>query len=99
MAPSFAGELLSSQQAFLTFVSPDPVPALLGIHRIWTAPSSRRLSFAATLLDAVAKHAIYGRNITATERKDCVAFSQPSSAGQQLFRAWTGTSAFLVFVD
>jgi hypothetical protein len=72
---------------------------MIGIHRIWTSPSHRQLGLAQKLLDAVAKHSIYGCSISQEARKDRIAFSQPSRAGSRLFTAWTGTSAFLVFAD
>ena len=72
---------------------------MLGVHRIWTAPSHRQLGISQRLLDAAAKHSVYGCSISQEERRDRIAFSQPSRAGKRLFKAWTGTSAFLVFAD
>lgn len=79
-----------------------PLPAMLGVHRIWTSPAYRQYGVASHLLLAIAENSIYGLTFTkdgTLPYKDSIAFSQPSSAGQRLFTAFTGTPNFLVFVD
>lgn len=76
--------------------------AAIGVHRVWTASSYRRVGLAQRLLDAAAAHAIYGQPVfkdLPPFRKDVFAFSQPSSSGRRLFETWTGTDEFLIFVD
>ena len=71
----------------LTTHRPDAVPAIVGVHRVWTARSARRRGLASQLLDAVAKHWLYGgQRVSITQ----LAFSQPTQAGAALARTWTG---------
>lgn len=85
--------------ALTTFRSPDPLPTLLGVHRIWTSSSHRNAGLATLLLDAAAQRFIYGCPIPKQRRALDVAFSQPTGAGMALARSWTGTDAFRVFVE
>jgi len=71
---------------------------MVGVHRIWTARSTRRRGLASQLLDAVAGHWLYGgQRVAATQ----LAFSQPTQAGAALARAWTGLhdGGWSVFVE
>lgn len=79
--------------------SPDPLPTLLGVQRIWTTTTSRRHGLASRLLDCVAARYIYGSPIPPSRRKDDVAFSQPTGKGHKLAKAWTGSEATRVFVE
>lgn len=76
-----------------------PVPAKVGVDRIWTEESYRGWGVAESLLDAIASESIYGAPILEPQRRDIIAFSQPTDAGTRLFKHWTGTPAFLVFAE
>lgn len=70
------------------------VPAVVGVSRIWTSKSSRRIGIANNLLECVMSQFIYGMEIS----KDELAFSQPTESGGQLARAWYGEeSGWLVY--
>ncbi|KAF2857813.1 hypothetical protein K470DRAFT_279035 [Piedraia hortae CBS 480.64] len=64
-------------------VSSVPVPARLGIARIWTSPRCRCEGIASSLLDTALAS-------TKPLTKDDVAFSQPTEAGTRLARKWFG---------
>ncbi|SCV71033.1 BQ2448_3795 [Microbotryum intermedium] len=81
------------------FCDPGPVPALLGIHRIWTCSTYRRKGLGTKMLDLIAARCIYGAPISQERRKLDVAFSQPTGKGQALATRWTGTKTFRVFVE
>ncbi|TKA57634.1 hypothetical protein B0A53_00783 [Rhodotorula sp. CCFEE 5036] len=81
------------------FCSPERLPTLLGVQRIWTSNASRRCGLASRLLDFMAAKYIYGSPIPFDRRQSDVAFSQPTGKGQKLARAWTGSDAIRVFVD
>lgn len=83
----------------LSGCSPDLLPTLLGVQRIWTSNASRRLGLASRLLDFVAAKYVYGSPIPLERRREDVAFSQPTGKGQKLARTWTGSDAIRVFVD
>ena len=70
------------------------VPARLGVHRIWTSRSARRLGLATRVLDAARARFVYASPIPKAE----VAFSQPTGAGAALAKRWTGKqTGWLVF--
>ncbi|GAA5916432.1 ESCO family N-acetyltransferase [Sporobolomyces salmoneus] len=81
------------------FCSSEPLPTLLGVHRIWTSTSSRRHGLASRLLDHMARRYLYACPIKQERRKEDVAFSQPTGKGKDLATRWTGTEAFKVFVE
>lgn len=64
---------------------PNPRP-LVGIARIWVAPTWRRKGVATTLLRVVCKCHVYGMTYAPQD----VAFSQPSSAGSHLAASFSG---------
>ncbi|KAK8196892.1 ESCO1/2 acetyl-transferase-domain-containing protein [Phyllosticta capitalensis] len=59
---------------------PSPLPAHLGISRIWTSSSHRRSGIASTLLSAAAQSFVYGSRV----ERATVAFSQPTDMGARL---------------
>lgn len=77
--------------------SPTPVPAVVGVDRIWTEQAWRGHGIAEALLNTIAAESVYGAPIVELQRRDTIAFSQPTEAGARLFKRWTGTPAFLVF--
>lgn len=71
-------------------------PAILGISRIWTSNSHRKLGIATRLLDTARSDFLYGMSI----EKDRIAFSQPTESGGQLARKWFGQRAgWHVYID
>jgi N-acetyltransferase len=68
-----------------------PIPASLGISRIWTSPKWRRKGIATSLLNAALQEKGIGR--------ESIAFSQPTSAGKQLFLSFLRNDRLLVFLD
>ena len=71
-----------------------PVPAVVGVSRIWTCKTSRRKGIANNLLECVMSQFIYGMEI----EKDDLAFSQPTESGCHLARSWYGEdSRWLVY--
>ncbi|PLW31102.1 hypothetical protein PCASD_13517 [Puccinia coronata f. sp. avenae] len=95
------GELLRfGETTCELFCSPKPEAALVGIHRIWSSPPSRRMGYARRLLDAVADTFIYGMPIMGLKaRREAVAFSQPSESGMRLAADWFQTVLFKIFMD
>ncbi|CED82253.1 Protein involved in establishing cohesion between sister chromatids during DNA replication [Phaffia rhodozyma] len=77
------------------FCDPTPLPTQLGIHRIHTAHSARRLGIASTLLDIACKHTIFGMQVTSAEG---IAFSQPTRSGRALMERW-GQGSVRVFIE
>ncbi|KAK8243476.1 ESCO1/2 acetyl-transferase-domain-containing protein [Phyllosticta capitalensis] len=63
---------------------PSPLPAHLGISRIWTSSSHRRSGIASTLLSAAAQSFVYGSRV----ERATVAFSQPTDMGARLAAWW-----------
>ncbi|SCZ98339.1 BZ3500_MvSof-1268-A1-R1_Chr7-1g09101 [Microbotryum saponariae] len=86
-------------QGGAVFCDPNPVPTLLGIHRIWTCSTYRRKGLGTKMLDLIAARCIYGAPISQERRRLDVAFSQPTGKGHALAARWTGTKAFRVFVE
>lgn len=68
-----------------------PIPASLGVSRIWTSPRCRRKGIATALLNA----ALAEKGVA----KEMIAFSQPTSAGKHLFLSFLGNDRLLVFLD
>jgi N-acetyltransferase len=60
---------------------------LLGVSRIWTSKSHRKLGVATSLLDQARTNFFYGIEVP----KKMVAFSQPTESGGQLARKWFGS--------
>ncbi|EEH34925.1 N-acetyltransferase ECO1 [Paracoccidioides lutzii Pb01] len=67
-------------------VSKEAYPAVVGISRVWTSASSRRMGIAMDLLDCVVSNYIYGMEIP----KSQIAFSQPTESGCRLIEAFFG---------
>jgi N-acetyltransferase len=70
--------------------SPNPIPATLGIPRLFVAPSHRRQGVARALLDAAAKTAILGCPLNPNSGQ--IAFSQPTASGHAVMKNWGGQS-------
>jgi len=74
--------------------------ALVGIHRIWSAPPFRGMGLGFRLLSVVASSFIHGMPIDGDEmRRSLVAFSQPTESGMRLAVRWLGTAHFMIFKD
>ncbi|KAG0147139.1 hypothetical protein CROQUDRAFT_43293 [Cronartium quercuum f. sp. fusiforme G11] len=72
--------------------------ALIGIHRIWTSPTSRGTGLAHQLMDAVTRTLIYNFPIVTTQdRRALVAFSQPTESGMKFARKWCKSTCFNLF--
>ncbi|KAL7419611.1 hypothetical protein Q5752_005523 [Cryptotrichosporon argae] len=78
------------------FCDPTPLPTPLGIHRLFTIPSYRSLGLAQALLDAAARHTVYGCRFDALAGD--VAFSQPTESGRRAMERWA-RGKVRVFVD
>ncbi|KAG2175346.1 hypothetical protein INT44_007834 [Umbelopsis vinacea] len=78
-----------------TFKSPEKVPALCGISRIWVHPCHRGKGIATRLLNFACKLFIYGHPLDPSS----IAFSQPTGDGKNLAMHYTQTSKFLVYPD
>ncbi|KAK9459050.1 ESCO1/2 acetyl-transferase-domain-containing protein [Lipomyces oligophaga] len=74
-----SGRLLSDETG-----TPIPVSAYLGISRIYTVHTARRLGIAYNLLDVVRKNCIFGMDLESSE----MAWSQPSESGSNLALRW-----------
>ncbi|KAG8762420.1 hypothetical protein FRC11_009502 [Ceratobasidium sp. 423] len=70
------------------YCDPTPVPATLGIPRLFVVPSHRRQGIARALLDAAAKTAIWGCPLDPTSGQ--IAFSQPTASGHVVMKGWGG---------
>ncbi|KAI8575810.1 hypothetical protein K450DRAFT_260009 [Umbelopsis ramanniana AG] len=77
------------------FCSPEKVPALCGISRIWVHPCHRGKGIATRLLNSACKHFIYGHSLDPSS----IAFSQPTGDGKNLAIHYTQTSKFLIYPD
>ncbi|KAI9281396.1 ESCO1/2 acetyl-transferase-domain-containing protein [Umbelopsis sp. AD052] len=77
------------------FCSPEKVPALCGISRIWVHPCHRGKGIATRLLNSACKLFIYGHPLDPSS----IAFSQPTGDGKNLAMRYTQTSKFLVYPD
>lgn len=71
----------------------DPVPAICGVSRIWTAPYYRRKKVASRLLDRMQTNFSFGCPIGL----DQIAFSDPTLMGRELAASYTKSDRFLVF--
>lgn len=71
----------------------DPVPAVCGVSRIWTAPYYRRKKVASRLLDRLRTNFSFGCVIGL----DQIAFSDPTLVGRELAASYTKNDRFLVF--
>jgi len=58
---------------------------VLGVSRIWTCSSYRRLGIASILVNCASENFIYGMRV----EKSLVAFSQPTETGGYFARSWT----------
>ncbi|KAJ1307833.1 hypothetical protein OPQ81_001915 [Rhizoctonia solani] len=70
------------------YCDPNPVPATLGIPRLFVVPSHRRQGIASALLSAVAKTAVWGCPLDPTSGQ--IAFTQPTASGHALMKNWGG---------
>ncbi|KAG8733079.1 hypothetical protein FRC11_008844 [Ceratobasidium sp. 423] len=70
------------------YCDPSPIPATLGIPRLFVVPSHRRRGIAQALLDAAARTAIWGCPLD--PRGGLIAFSQPTASGRAVMKAWGG---------
>ncbi|CAE6452719.1 unnamed protein product [Rhizoctonia solani] len=70
------------------YCDPSPVPATLGIPRLFVVPSHRRQGIARALLDAAAKTAIWGCSLNPNSGQ--IAFSQPTASGHAIMKSWGG---------
>ncbi|KAH7341482.1 hypothetical protein B0J17DRAFT_714655 [Rhizoctonia solani] len=70
------------------YCDPDPIPATLGIPRLFVIPSHRRLGISRALLDAAARTAIWGCPLDPTSGQ--IAFSQPTASGHAVMKDWGG---------
>ncbi|CAE6513071.1 unnamed protein product [Rhizoctonia solani] len=68
------------------YCDPNPIPATLGIPRLFVVPSHRRQGIARALLDAAAKTAIWGCPLDPTSGQ--IAFSQPTASGHAVMTDW-----------
>lgn len=74
----------------------EPVPAVVGVSRIWTSEAFRKKGIANNLLECVMNQFVYGMDM---ERSD-LAFSQPTESGAALARSWFGADAgWLVYKE
>jgi N-acetyltransferase len=71
-----------------------PVPAALGIARIWVAPERRKRGLATALLDAV--RAAFAEPLVVGKRM--LAFSQPTAAGYALAASYVAPLQPLVYL-
>ncbi|XP_077498044.1 establishment of cohesion [Amblyomma americanum] len=71
----------------------EPVKAVCGISRIWTAPCYRRKRVASRLLDRLRLNFSFGCPIDLRE----IAFSDPTLMGRELAAAYTQNDRFLVY--
>ncbi|KAI5776841.1 ESCO1/2 acetyl-transferase-domain-containing protein [Geopyxis carbonaria] len=62
----------------------EPQEAVMGVSRIWTCISYRRIGIAMKMLDVAMDTFIYGLKLD----KTVVAFSQPTESGKNLAKAW-----------
>ncbi|GAB1522984.1 hypothetical protein RhiTH_006113 [Rhizoctonia solani] len=72
------------------YCDPTPIPATLGIPRLFVVPSHRRQGIAQALLNAAAKTAVWGCPLDPTGGQ--IAFSQPTASGRAIMKAWGGDS-------
>ncbi|KAH7341593.1 hypothetical protein B0J17DRAFT_265959 [Rhizoctonia solani] len=72
------------------YCDPSPIPATLGIPRLFVAPSHRRQGIAQALLNAAARTAIWGCPLNPAGGQ--IAFSQPTASGRAVMKAWGGHS-------
>ena len=87
---------MSSAPSSSVAASQVPVPAVVGVSRIWTSRAFRRKGIAHNLLDCVVNQFIYGMEIEKAE----VAFSQPTESGVALARGWFGEdSGWCVYTE
>ncbi|CAE6465935.1 unnamed protein product [Rhizoctonia solani] len=70
------------------YCDPKPIPATLGIPRLFVVPSHRRQGIAQALLNAAAKTAIWGCPLEPASGQ--IAFSQPTASGRAVMKAWGG---------
>ncbi|KAG9082910.1 hypothetical protein FS749_006475, partial [Ceratobasidium sp. UAMH 11750] len=70
------------------YCDPTPIPATLGIPRLFVVPSHRRQGIAQKLLDAAAKTAIWGCPLYPASGQ--IAFSQPTASGRAVMKSWGG---------
>ncbi|KAF8604638.1 hypothetical protein BDV93DRAFT_543963 [Ceratobasidium sp. AG-I] len=70
------------------YCDPTPIPATLGIPRLFVVPSHRRQGIAQTLLDAAARTAIWGCPLDPASGQ--IAFSQPTASGRAVMKSWGG---------
>ncbi|XP_077547132.1 establishment of cohesion [Haemaphysalis longicornis] len=71
----------------------NPVPAICGVSRIWTAPYYRRKKVASRLLDRMRMNFSFGFVIGLGQ----IAFSDPTLVGRELAASYTKNDRFLVF--
>ncbi|QRW03831.1 GNAT family acetyltransferase [Ceratobasidium sp. AG-Ba] len=70
------------------YCDPTPLPATLGIPRLFVVPSHRRQGIANKLLDSAAKTAIWGCPLKPAGGQ--IAFSQPTASGRAVMKSWGG---------
>lgn len=70
------------------YCDPSPIPATLGIPRLFVVPSHRRQGIAQALLNVTARTAIWGCPLDPTGGQ--IAFSQPTASGRAIMKAWGG---------
>ncbi|CAE6536244.1 unnamed protein product [Rhizoctonia solani] len=70
------------------YCDPSPIPATLGIPRLFVVPSHRRQGIAQALLNAAARTAIWGCPLDPAGGQ--IAFSQPTASGRAVMKAWGG---------
>ncbi|KAJ1307727.1 hypothetical protein OPQ81_001815 [Rhizoctonia solani] len=70
------------------YCDPKPIPATLGIPRLFVVPSHRRQGIAQALLNAAARTAIWGCPLDPASGQ--IAFSQPTASGRAVMKAWGG---------
>ncbi|KAH7976623.1 uncharacterized protein LOC119371735 [Rhipicephalus sanguineus] len=71
----------------------EPMPAVCGVSRIWTAPFYRRKKVASRLLDRLRMNFSFGCPLDSRK----IAFSDPTLMGRELAAAYTRNDRFLVF--
>ncbi|XP_037271668.2 establishment of cohesion [Rhipicephalus microplus] len=75
------------------YAETEPVPAVCGVSRIWTAPFYRRKKVASRLLDRLRMNFSFGCPLDSRK----IAFSDPTLMGRELAAAYTRNDRFLVF--
>ncbi|KAJ3371950.1 hypothetical protein HDU91_004816, partial [Kappamyces sp. JEL0680] len=73
----------------------NPVPAAVGVSRIWVASQHRKCGYAFALLESVRHSFVFGTELP----REAIAFSQPTDLGQKLARSYFNRRDYLVYIE